>query len=242
MAMARHCQGQGKLARQTLAEANITFDWSAAQADNRDVLMCHVLRREAEAMILPNLPAFLRGDYQPSDNDERLLLVGICQFEGRTHVAARLYADAFASDPALAEALTSACRSRATQGDKRPVGRVDELATVCRYAAARCAALAGCGFGKDGTRLDEPERRSWRKQAREWLRADLAVWSRTLDSGSRAACDVVTKLLTHLQADPDLAGLREPNALEKLSADEREECSALWKDIAALLDRVKKAK
>jgi serine/threonine-protein kinase len=42
-----------------------------------------VLRREAEALILPNLPACLRGDYQPQDNDERLALVGVCQFNCR---------------------------------------------------------------------------------------------------------------------------------------------------------------
>jgi len=138
--------------------------------------------------------------------------------------------------------MTSAFSSRAARGDKRPVGRVDELATVCLYPAARCAALAGCGLGKDGATLGDSERTWWRKQAREWLRADVAVWSRTLDRGCRAACDVVTKLLTRWQGDSDLAGLRDPSALEKLSADERAECLALWKDIAALLNRAQKAR
>jgi hypothetical protein len=36
----------------------------------------HVLRRKAEAMIVPILPAFLDGKYQPRDNDERLALLG----------------------------------------------------------------------------------------------------------------------------------------------------------------------
>ena len=145
LAMAQHDQGQKKQARKTLATAIVAFDWNAAQADSRGVWIAHILRREAEALILPNLPAFLRGEYQPLDNDERLALVGICQFQGRCHAAARLYADAFATDPALAEDLTSACRSRAALGDKQPVSRVEELATECRYPAARCAALAGCG-------------------------------------------------------------------------------------------------
>src|SRR5262249_48231372 len=124
LAMAQYAQGQKKQARKTLAKAVIAFDWGAAQADTRDVWIAHVLRREAEALILPNLRAFLRGEYQPRDNDERLALVGVCQSQGRYHAAARLFADAFATDPALAEELTSECRSRAALADKQPVGRV----------------------------------------------------------------------------------------------------------------------
>jgi hypothetical protein len=37
--------------------------------------------------------------------------------------------------------------------------------------------------------------------------------------------------------DTDLAGLREPGALEKLSAEEREEWLALWREVEALLSR-----
>ena len=166
MAMARHRQGQQKLALKTLARAIVAFDWSPAQTDNYDVMLCHVLRREAEALILPNLPAFLRGEYQPLDGDERLALLGICEFQGRCHAAARWYAEAFAAHPALAEDLASACRSRAALGDEQPVGRVEELASECRYPAARCAALAGCGLGEDGAKLGAAERTHWRRQAR----------------------------------------------------------------------------
>jgi len=239
LAMAQHEEGQKKQARKTLATAIVAFDWSAAQADSPGVWIAHILRREAEALILPNLRAFLRGEYQPLDNDERLALVGICQFEGRCHAAARLYADAFASDPAWADDLTSACRSRAALGDKQPVGRVEELATECRYPAARCAALAGCGLGEDEAKLSAAERSHWRTQARQWLRADLAVWAKTLDGGFRAPRVAVSRLLTHWQADPDQAGLREPSALDTLSVDERKECLALWKEVAAVLNRAR---
>jgi serine/threonine-protein kinase len=237
LAMAQHDSGQKEPARKTLARAVVGFDWDAARADNRDVWIAHILRREAEALILPNLPALLRGDCQPSDNDERLAWVGVCQFQGRYHAAARLYADAFAADPDLADNLASECRSRAALGDTQPVGTVEELSTECRYPAARCAALAGCGRGQDGASLSEAERARWRRQARDWLRADLAVWSKTLDGGSPAAGARAGKMLTHWQADPDLAGLREPGALDKLSPDERQECLALWQEVAALLVR-----
>ena len=241
VAMAQHEEGRKREALKTLATAIVGFDWDAARADSRGVWIAHILRREAEALILPNLPAFLRGEYQPSDNDERLALVGICQFEGRSHTAARLYADAFAADPGLAARLTSECRSRAALGDRQPVSRVEELATECRYPAARCAALAGCGLGEDGLKLSEGERTHWRSQVREWLRADLAMWAKTLDNGSQAARVVVNKLLTYEQTDPHLAGLREPSALDQLSAAERTEWKTLWRDVASLLNRARAA-
>jgi serine/threonine-protein kinase len=235
VAMAQHQQGQRKQARQALAKAVVAFDWSAAQADSRDVWICHILRREAEALILPNLPAFLRGEYQPQDNDERLALVGICQFQGRHHAAARLYADAFARDPALAEDLTAEWRRRAALGDKQPVGRLEELVAVCCYPAARSAALAGCGRGEDGANLSAAERARWRKQARDWLRADLAMWAKALDGGSRTARSLVRNLLTQWQADPDLAGLRDPAALAGLPEAECTDWQRLWADVQAVL-------
>jgi serine/threonine-protein kinase len=242
VAMAEHRKGQKEEARKTLAAAIIGFDWSAAQVGSRDHWIWHVLRREAEALILPNLRAFLRDSYNPQDNDERLALVGICQFEGRFHAAARLYADAFATDPALAKTLISECRPRAARGDRQPVGRIEELAPDCRYSAARCAALAGCGLGADGGKLSAGERRRWRKQARAWLRADLAARARTLDSGSPAARVLVRKMLTLWRAEPELSGLREPTALDKLSPDERKECLALWKEVATVLQRTQRTK
>ena len=52
--------GTKEEARKTLAAAILAFDWRADHADIRDAWICHMLRREAEAMILPNLPAFSR--------------------------------------------------------------------------------------------------------------------------------------------------------------------------------------
>jgi hypothetical protein len=169
-------------------------------------------------------------------------LLGVCQFEGLDGTAARLYADAFAADPHLAEVLTTQCLQRAARRVEQPAGRVEDLHTECRYPAARCAALAGCGLGKDAARVSEAERMRWRKQALDWLQADLVVWTSTLSSGSRPARDFAKKMLTHWQIDPDLAGLREPSELEKLSADERREWLALWNEVGAVLERAKKTR
>jgi eukaryotic-like serine/threonine-protein kinase len=242
LAMALHDQGNQKQARKALAKAVVAFDWHLAHADSQDVWIAHILRREAEALILPNLQAFLRGEYQPLDDDERLALLGVCQFQGRYHAAARLFAHAIANKPAVAEDLVSECRSRSALGDAQPVGRLEDLATECRYPAARCAALAGCGLGEDAAKLDEMLRARWRRQARDWLRADLAVWSSVLDSGSTAARALVRKKLARWQLDPDLAGLREARAVDKFSSEERQECIALWEAVSNLLGRARAGK
>jgi serine/threonine-protein kinase len=87
----------------------------------------------------------------------------------------------------------------------------------------------------DGAKLDEAERVRWRRQARDWLRADLAAWAKALESGSPADRVLVRKTLAQWQVHPDLAGLRESSAMDRLSADERTECLALWQAVGHLL-------
>jgi eukaryotic-like serine/threonine-protein kinase len=215
LAMALHRSGQAEEARQTLAAAVLAHDWGASQVNDQYGWLFHVLRREAEGMILPDLPAFLDGKYQPRDNDERLALLGVCRFTNRSLASARLYADAFADAPHVAE----------------------DVGAGHRLNAARAAALAGWGRGEDAAGLGREERARWRKQARAWMRLDLAAWARKLDGGTAADRDLARRRLMGLLADPDLAGLREPDALEKLSVEEREEWLALWKEVGALLDR-----
>jgi serine/threonine-protein kinase len=208
-AMAQYRHGQKEEARRTLAGAVLAFDWSADQADNHDAWICHILRREAEAMILPNLPAFLEGNYQPRDNDERVALLGVCQFQGLHRAAVRLYADAFAADPKLADDLEAGSRCR----------------------AARFAALAAAGRGKDARKLDDQERARLRRQALDWLRGDLAACSRATDRA------LVQKTLLHWQQDADFAGVRDEEALARLPRAEREAWRQLWSDVADLLQR-----
>jgi serine/threonine-protein kinase len=213
VAMADYRKGQREEARKSLAATISDFDWRAAQVAGRDDWIWHVLRREAEALIVPNLPAFLRGEYQPRDNDERLAFLGGCQFRGLYAAAAQLYADAFAANGAVAE----------------------ELSTACRYRAACCAAQAGCGGGADGAKLSAAERARWRRQARDWLRLDLAAWTKRLEAAKPTDRAEVRRTLARWRADPDLAGLRDPAALERLPPAERQECRALWRDLEALL-------
>jgi len=219
IAMAEYRQGQTQEARKTLAAAIAGFDWSAAQVGGRDDWIWHVLRREAETMIFPNTAAFLEGSYQPKDNIERLALLGVCRFKNLNSVSARLYAEAFAADPQLA----------------------DDLRAGHRYNAACVAALAGSGVDEHRAKLSEAVRTRWRQQARAWLQADLAAWAKKLDSSTASRVMVSNKLM-HWQADRDLAGIREPSTLELFSPNERQECLALWKKVDAVLKRSQNSK
>jgi serine/threonine-protein kinase len=209
LAMARHGQGRKGEARKALAAAVLSYDWSPALADSRDAWICHVLRREAEALILPDMPAFLGGKYQPRDDDERVALLGACQFKKLHRTAVQLYADAFAADPKLADDL--------------PAGH--------RYRAACYAALAAAGRGEDARALDDQERARLRQQALDWLRADLAACARATDRA------LVQRALKRWQQDADLAGLREPAALAELPPGERQGWAQLWSEAADRLQK-----
>jgi tetratricopeptide (TPR) repeat protein len=241
LAMAQFRSGSTIEARKRLTAAVRGYDWKepreAWHPDPSTLWVSYVLRREPEAVILPNLPAFLQGDYQPRDNDERVALLGICLSRGRAGAAARLFADAFAADPGLADTMMTECRGRAVQIYQATAEPTAAFNAACRYLAARCAALAGCGVAGDTDKLGEAERTRWRKQAREWLQADLALWARALEGDSPSDRIFAKRMLTNWQTEPDLARLREPHALNELAADERKDCLALWHEVRAALER-----
>ncbi len=161
------------------------------------------------------LPAVLSGMKQPADAAERLGLAFVCQLKKRYAAALRFYTQAFAEQPQ----------------------RADDLSAHHRYNAACVAALAGCGQGKDAGALAEQERASWRRQARDWLRADLARLAEMIQTGNAQTRQAVEKTLQHWLRDPDFNGVRGPEALGKLPQAERQAWSRLWADVAATLAR-----
>ena len=87
--------------------------------------------------------------------------------------------------------------------------------------------MAGCGRGKDDPPPDEAARARLRKQALEWLEAERAALGRILDGGDVKARAGVAQVIQHWKEDADLAGVRDPEALTKLSAAEQEAWRAL---------------
>jgi serine/threonine-protein kinase len=173
---------------------------------------------EAALALSAKLPAILRGDARPANTAEALALAQLCQRYKQMHVAAaRLYAEAFAADPKLA-------------ADRK---------AQHRYNAACTAALAAVGQGKDADKLDARERQRLRRQALEWLRADLDAWSKRIADAKVQEKETIRKVLEHWQQDTDLAALRDDKTLSTLPAEERDACKKLWADVAALLDKAK---
>ena len=166
------------------------------------------------------LPEVLQGKERPRDAAESLEFAELCGMQGRFAAAASLYADAFAVSPPAP----------------------DDTGSTHRYTAACAAALAGCGRGEGGATLGEADRARWRGQAREWLRADLAGWARTLESGPESDRLLVRRRLAHLWADPDLAVLFDHDALDRLPPAERQECRTLWGEVDALILRAQALK
>src|SRR5262249_16658835 len=113
--------------------------------------------------------------------------------------------------------------------------QAEDLAQAHRYNAACNAALAAAGQGKDAGKLARADRLALRRQALTWLRAELTARQKQLQSPGAGEADRARAALRHWQTDPDLAGLRDAQALHKLSAEEREACRRLWADVRHLL-------
>jgi eukaryotic-like serine/threonine-protein kinase len=212
-AMARHRLGREEEAIRTFAAAILSTDWRKSKANDRELWIYHVLRREAEAMMLPHLQAFLDGSYRPRDKDEKICLLGVCQFEGRYRAAAGIYEEILASDARLA----------------------NDLRAGTRYRAACTAASVGAGSGQDAGGLGESERLHWRNQARDWLRADRDL-VRKLSKAERVDLPEFSKTWS---TDPDLAGLRDTAACKGLHPSEQQEFRALCEEVRILIDGTK---
>jgi tetratricopeptide (TPR) repeat protein len=164
------------------------------------------------------LTAILDGKAQPQGAIEQLVLGDLCAIYKKQYVAAaQFYTDAFSATPPLAE----------------------DVIWPHRYHAARAAALAAAGKGKDAGALGDKEKTKWRQQALAWLQADLALWQRqaTGDAAARAA---VAKTLAHWQSDPDLASVRDEKALAQLPDAERKTWQQFWGEVNKIAQQVKK--
>jgi hypothetical protein len=178
-------------------------------------LPAELAQAERLAELEKRLPALLAGTDRLAGNRERLELGELCRRRERFVAAARFLAAALADDSKLA----------------------DDLKAAHRYHAARFAALAAAGRGEDAAELDDEKRARMRKQSLDWLRADLALWTKQLQTGNPADCATVQQALRHWQQDPDLAGIRDKAALSKLPAEERKALTQLWGGVAALLKK-----
>jgi tetratricopeptide (TPR) repeat protein len=170
---------------------------------------------ESQVPLNKRFRAILKGDDQPQDNSERLAFAALAYQQHRHVVAARFFFEALTSDPTLA----------------------DDRQAQHRYNAACAAALAGCDQPMDSPALEETTQARWRAQAREWLQLELAACAKLLESAKVMERAHISKMLHHWQADPDLAGVRDPERLTKLPQGEQRSFQQLWKSVAELIEQ-----
>jgi hypothetical protein len=71
--------------------------------------------------------------------------------------------------------------------------------------------------------------------ARDWLGADLAQWSEPHEPTTGAVPREVRTQLARWRIEPDLACVRDPEALARLPDSERASWNSLWASVGALL-------
>jgi tetratricopeptide (TPR) repeat protein len=153
------------------------------------------------------LPGVQKGD--AASVAQLLALADMCQrYKNRYRDAAELYAKVFSAEPKTAEDLE--------------IGH--------RYNAACVAALAAAGKGTDANKLDLQQQNRLRKQASDWLQADLAARAKLLEKDPVKVFDD----MKHWQQDADLTALRDEKELAKLPAQERAALAKFWGEVERL--------
>jgi hypothetical protein len=146
--------------------------------------------------------------YEAAGSEECIELAKVALLRRLYRHAARLYAEGFAAKPALA-------------ADPR---------SGHRYDAARAAVQAAFGEGMDGGAPSEEDRSELLGQARGWLCADLAAWSKQAEA-DKAASPHLREALGRWRQAPALANVRDKESLAKLPAAERAAWRKLWADV-----------
>jgi serine/threonine-protein kinase len=161
------------------------------------------------------LPAVIRGKDRPIDGTERLTMADMAARKQLHAAAVRLYEEAFAAQPALA----------------------DDLRAGHRLAAARCAAQSGTGAGKDDPPPDAETRARLRALALDWLRADLTATDNSLDAANEQTRSGIRTRLHQWRADAGFKAVRESKDLDQLPDAERGGWRKFWGDVDSLFSR-----
>jgi len=167
------------------------------------------------------LTRVLAGEQAPVDVSQIIELAEVAAKKQLWAACARLWVAALAADPGLAE--------KKMWPDN------------CECSGACALAMAGCGMGGDSGSVDAETRVGWRRQAVARLEQRLGYWKTLLAGGKKSdGKRTVVGALKHWKHDPDLAGLRDETALEKLPESERRACRAFWRAVDALLDEARR--
>jgi tetratricopeptide (TPR) repeat protein/WD40 repeat protein/tRNA A-37 threonylcarbamoyl transferase component Bud32 len=195
--------------------------------------------RQVEHLIAleSRLPAVLRGEDKPKDPAEGLEFANLAYYLKRFGPSARLFAEVFQTEPKRAEdmkagnrynaacsaALAASVPSHPLIGE-RPGGEDKGRPRIQGTSTTQVSPSGG-------------EAQRWRRQAIEWLRADLAHWTKQTETGNLEARALVQKTLQHWKEDTDLGGIRDETAIKALPEDEQKTCRVLWEEVDKVLKK-----
>ncbi len=165
-------------------------------------------QRTAERELDAQLLAVLAGDREPASPAQAVTVAEMCRAKHRQYYgrSAQFYKLALTAEPSLGNAQ--------------------------HYNAACSAALAASGQGRDQPPLDAIRRTDLRKQALQWLEAELDSARNTLNENPSARIPISLKFW---QLDPDLASVREQETLRGLTVEEQAAWQRLWTQVAELI-------
>ena len=199
----------------------------------------------AKVALEERLAAVIRGE-APKDNRERLQLAHRAYEKTLYAASARLYAESLEADPKLAgdrqaqHRYNAACAAALAAGAKNtpnlPSAIKGEEKT---QSSSRLAGEQKIGGGAERP-LTGADRAQLRSEARAWLDAELATWTKLLGSASAQQRQAIAATLKHWQQDADLASVRDEAGLAKLPGEEREGWKALWIKVDELLGKARK--
>jgi eukaryotic-like serine/threonine-protein kinase len=176
-----------------------------------------LLRRDQELAeqclrTLALAPAVLYDGATVTDPADKGMLAMTLGLKYRRYAAAcRLFAEVFAEMPAVANTVSGGARLN----------------------AACFAARAGTGYGEPDPTLDRAEQARLRKQALDWLRAELDGWQAALKVAPLAEHGVPRFRVRSWLINPHFDAVRRSERLQQLPAAEQREWATLWADIAA---------
>jgi tetratricopeptide (TPR) repeat protein len=200
-------------ARGDLAGAEQWYRKAVAAAPTRAYfreVLDGIVRKRALLLRLDEIAA---GRAKPATPAEAVAIAALLSEPPRRRyvLAVRLYSEAFAADPALA----------------------DDLKNAHRYWAASHAVRAAAGQDEEKPKVGVEEWGYLIGLALKWLRADLAL--RASQAKDPKQWQDVRWSLTYWKEDPSLASVRDPAWRAAMPPDDRKAWEALWRDVDAVL-------
>jgi serine/threonine protein kinase/tetratricopeptide (TPR) repeat protein len=161
---------------------------------------------QALATIARRLPALLRGDDRPANAHEAAQFAGVASGTGAYEASLRLWKQAIAEDPRIA----------------------DDVAAGYRFSAARAAVAAA------SPECDPAQRARWRNEAAGWLAAELSTYSTMLRKNQPEDRILVRQRLSIAKRSPELAPVLDVARRAQLPPDEQATWRALGDMVDAL--------